>query len=41
MVFFMNVTLQSAVHLGRDFFEESKFYQESASEVCETVIPSD
>ena len=35
---FMNVTLQAAVHLGRDF-GESTIYQESSPEVSETVIP--
>ena len=38
---FMNVTLQAAVHLGRDYMENSTIYQESTRDVCETVIPCD
>ena len=39
---FMNVTLQAAVHLGRDFFGESTIYKKKKKpQVSETEIPSD
>ena len=38
---FMSVTLQAAVHLGKDFTEKSAIYQESAQEIFETVISND
>ena len=34
----MNVTLQAAVHLGRDYMENLRF---TKNQLCETVIPSD
>ena len=40
-IFFKNVTLQAAVSSWSSLYGESTIYQESAPEVCETVIPSD
>ena len=40
-VFFMSVTLQAAVHLGKDYTEKSAIYQESTQEFLDTVISSD
>ena len=37
---FMSVTLQAAVHLGKDLHGKSAIYQESTLEIFETVISS-
>ena len=34
---FLSVTLQAAVHLGKDFLENSTFYQKTTPEVCEIL----
>ena len=39
--FLMSVTLQAAVHLGKDYNREFAICQESAQEIFETVISSD
>ena len=38
---FMNVTLQAAIHLGREKKKENTIYQELTPKVCETVNPND
>ena len=37
----MSVTLQAAVHPGKDYTEIFPIYQESTQEIVETVVSSD
>ena len=40
MGIFLSVTLQASVHLGKDC-TETEIYQESTTEILETVVSSD
>ena len=37
---FMSVTLQAAVHLGKDYSQNFTFHQESVYAIIETVVSS-
>ena len=41
MGIFMSVTLQAAVHPGKNYTENFSIYQESTQEIFETIISSD